>query len=66
MQTISIKTIIKKFGLVKKGIQGNMWMIRSMDLEFLNGLINDNIREIGLMVNNMEKECILVPMGKYS
>lgn len=33
----------------------NMRMIKNVDLVYLNGLMENNIKEIGQMVNNMEK-----------
>jgi hypothetical protein len=33
--------------------------IKSMDLEFFNGQMDVNMKDIGKMVNNMEKEYIL-------
>jgi len=45
-------------------IQAITLMTKSMDMEFLNELMEGNIRETGPMVSNMVKDFILVLMVK--
>lgn len=39
-------------------------MIRKMDMEFLDGLMEESILEIGKMVNNMEEDNSIFKMDK--
>ena len=41
-------------------MKGNIRMIKKKDMESLNGMEGKNIKDIGKMGNNMEKDCYIV------
>ena len=43
-------------GKMEENMKVNIIWIKSMDLEFINGLMAEFIKEIGKMVYSMEKE----------
>ena len=45
-------------GLMGENMWENILMIKNRGMVYFIGLTEDNIRDNGLMANNMEKECI--------
>lgn len=52
----SRKEPVHLHGLMAENMLGSIKMIKNKDMEFLNGLIKENIKVIGKMENSTEKE----------
>ena len=48
------------FGQMEGNMKGNIKMIKKKVMESLNGMEENNIKDIGKMGNNMEKDCYIV------
>ena len=55
-----IKCMVKEklFGKTEESMMENISMIKNTDMGSLNGMMEENMRVIGKMVNSMDKVCI--------
>ena len=56
--------LVSTHGLMANVIQGNTWMILSMDMESIPGQMESAMMEAGKMVSNMERPVSLIAKGR--
>ena len=54
------KDLASIYGVMVEGMKGSIIMIKKVDMEYITGLMEENMKVGGLKGSNMDLECIQI------